>query len=233
MNGGSSALAFILAVILTVWFTRLVASIWWNPTMARSVARSFLFIAFVWLVLFTIAEFASSSWFIFRKGSEPGYAFIALALSFSALTIRHFSARLGYSAPETRPTPSDVRLLRFKFTVFFAALLLTIGCLYEFCVRPIPFERAAWDRYQSKWLDIFSTRARMADALLSSGSLLGKSRGEIVLLLGEPPPTDYFSDWNLVYQLGAERGLISIDSEWLIIRIGKDGRTSDARLAHD
>ena len=61
----------------------------------------------------------------------------------------------------------------------------------------------------------------------------GRSRGEIVALLGEPTTTDYFKDYDLVYWLGPERGLISIDSEWLVIRLDSLGRVSDFRLVTD
>ncbi len=52
-------------------------------------------------------------------------------------------------------------------------------------------------------------------------------------MLGEPPSTGYFSDWDLVYRLGMERGFISIDSEWLVTRLGPDGRVVQARIVTD
>jgi hypothetical protein len=39
--------------------------------------------------------------------------------------------------------------------------------------------------------------------------------------------------WPLVYLLGPERGLIRIDSETLVIRLGPDGRVSDYRVVRD
>ena len=72
----------------------------------------------------------------------------------------------------------------------------------------------------------------MADGLLRSRVLLGKSRIEVVGLLGEPPKTDYFSGWDMVYVLGPERGYFSIDSEWLVLRLRND-RVVEARLARD
>ncbi len=73
----------------------------------------------------------------------------------------------------------------------------------------------------------------MADRLLSDGALIGLTRAELVGMLGEPPKTNYFSDWDVVYWLGPERGLAGIDSEWLIVRIGEDGRVAEARLVTD
>jgi hypothetical protein len=73
----------------------------------------------------------------------------------------------------------------------------------------------------------------MADRLIAYDTLLGKTRAEVVELLGEPPPTGYFSNWDLVYWLGPERGFIRIDSEWLVLRLGADGRVADNRIVRD
>jgi hypothetical protein len=76
-------------------------------------------------------------------------------------------------------------------------------------------------------------RLGMADWLIARRTLLGKTRAEVVELLGEPPPTGYFGDWDMVYWLGPERGLISIDSEWLVLRLAQNGRVVDNRIARD
>jgi hypothetical protein len=41
-------------------------------------------------------------------------------------------------------------------------------------------------------------------------------------LLGVPPPTPYFREYDYVYWLGPERGLFSIDSEWLVVKLQND-----------
>ena len=45
--------------------------------------------------------------------------------------------------------------------------------------------------------------------------------------------TNYFADYQLVYWLGPERGFISLDSEWLAVRIGPDQRVAEARIVRD
>jgi hypothetical protein len=56
----------------------------------------------------------------------------------------------------------------------------------------------------------------------------------VVALLGRADDTRNFSDWDFVYLLGPERGLLfSIDSEWLVIRFGPDGRVSEYEVARD
>jgi hypothetical protein len=37
-----------------------------------------------------------------------------------------------------------------------------------------------------------------------------------------PPPSEYFREYDYVYWLGPERGFVSIDSEWLVVRCGGD-----------
>src|SRR4051812_3085551 len=76
-------------------------------------------------------------------------------------------------------------------------------------------------------------RLDMADRLIARGTLFGKTRAEVVAMLGEPPKTGYFSDWDLVYWLGPERGFIRIDSEWLVLKLGPDGRVTEYRLVRD
>jgi hypothetical protein len=76
-------------------------------------------------------------------------------------------------------------------------------------------------------------RLDMADRLIARGTLFGKTRAEVVEMLGEPPKTGYFSDWDLVYWLGPERGYFRIDSEWLLLKLGPDERVTDYRLVRD
>lgn len=75
-------------------------------------------------------------------------------------------------------------------------------------------------------------RNPMADDLVRTGVLLGKSQAEVIDLLGPPPLTGYFSEWDVVYRLGPERSWLSLDSEWLVLRM-KDGHVTDARLVRD
>lgn len=76
-------------------------------------------------------------------------------------------------------------------------------------------------------------RLEMADRLIARRALLGKSRAEVVGMLGEPSATAKFGDWDLVYWLGPERGYFSIDSEWLVLRLAENGLVIDNRLVRD
>jgi hypothetical protein len=73
----------------------------------------------------------------------------------------------------------------------------------------------------------------MATDLLARYPLRGLRRDSVKRLLGLSDSTDYFREWRLVYWLGPERGLIRIDSEWLVLRLGPEGRVSDYRIIRE
>jgi hypothetical protein len=78
-----------------------------------------------------------------------------------------------------------------------------------------------------------SVRLGMADDLIRTRMLLGLTRHEVVALLGEPPKTEYFEEFDLIYYLGPERGFMGIDSEWLVLKLGPEGRVNRATIARD
>ncbi|WP_164102270.1 hypothetical protein [Candidatus Laterigemmans baculatus] len=96
--------------------------------------------------------------------------------------------------------------------------------------RGQPLDPVAW---RDDTLVGTGIRLEMADHLVVRGTLTGLSRAEVVELLGEPPPTEYFRDWDLVYWLGPERGFISIDSEWLVIRFDESDRVAEYEIVRD
>jgi hypothetical protein len=94
------------------------------------------------------------------------------------------------------------------------------------------FEPVAWrgnDRGDAMW----PARLTMVDDLLARHPLRGLSRDSVERLLGPRDSTEYFREWDLVYWLGPERGFFRIDSEWLVLDIGLDGRVSDYRIVRD
>lgn len=94
------------------------------------------------------------------------------------------------------------------------------------------FESAAWRRNagaNTEW----PARLTMVDDLLARHPLQGLSRDSVERLLGPRDSTEYWHEWDLVYLLGPERGLISMDSEWLVARLGPDGRVVEYRIVRD
>ena len=112
---------------------------------------------------------------------------------------------------------------------------LCLGLLLLYLVRaaPLPFVSTWWGPEGAEWYDPWYRRHRMADWMLITGRFAGASRMEIVGLLGEPPEHGYFRGYDLVYQLGSERGFFSIDSEWLAIRLDSAGVVSEVTIVRD
>jgi hypothetical protein len=94
------------------------------------------------------------------------------------------------------------------------------------------FEPAAWSRNDGS-NTLWPARLTMVDDLLAKYQLRGMTRASVQQLLGPPDRTNYFLEWDMVYRLGPERGLVGGDSEWLVIRLGPDGRVSEFRIARD
>ena len=112
--------------------------------------------------------------------------------------------------------------------VLTAAVILAAGIW--FMLRPgRRFDPSLWSNPATP----ASARLRMADDLVDNKKLIGLTRLEVVARLGQPPETEYFKDFDLVYYLGTERDFISIDSEWLVLKLGPDGRVTRATIARD
>lgn len=94
------------------------------------------------------------------------------------------------------------------------------------------FDSAAWiaqEGANTEW----PARIRMVDNLLDEGRLHGLDRNGVLALLGSPEATTRWPDWDMIYWLGPERGFLRIDSEWLGIRFGSDGKVAATELLRD
>jgi hypothetical protein len=113
------------------------------------------------------------------------------------------------------------------------ATALVCCCAWALIHPGRQFDRDLWNDYSNLNQGSQYPRLAMADRLIAEGTLLGKNRDEIIEMLGEPPDTEYFCDWELVYWLGPERGFLSVDSEWLVVRFDARGRAAESRIARD
>jgi hypothetical protein len=123
-------------------------------------------------------------------------------------------------------------------------LVLSAGGLWAFvygvlgrgpearCAGHHHFAPALWHD-TTKAFGPLAVRGCMVDDLLARRRFRAQSRADIVALLGEPRPTEYFREYDLVYWLGPERGPFSIDSEWLVFRLDPQGRVTEYRLVTD
>lgn len=120
-----------------------------------------------------------------------------------------------------------------------AIVLTYVGLLGFLFLKPayddyasrVPFERSAWVAAENQ--EVRPRRTQMIDDFLATHDLPGMTREQVTALLGEPPETEYFNGWDMVYWLGPERGLFSIDSEWLVLRFGEDARVAEYAVVTD
>ncbi len=126
------------------------------------------------------------------------------------------------------PRTGGYPLTRWLGGVAVLLLMLLGGTLYARHAVKYRFDSAIWKATQGS----DPARLFMVDDLLRRHSLVGMSRAEVDELLGRPPATDYFRDFEYVYWLGPERGFISIDSEWLGLRFEQE-RVAEARVLSD
>ncbi|MGP7816764.1 hypothetical protein [Niallia sp. 01092] len=85
-----------------------------------------------------------------------------------------------------------------------------------------------------KWLINESERVYMVDDLLNEYELIGMTKKEVSTLLGPTEADDYFKEENnIVYYLGNERSLISIDSEWLVITFDENKKVVKYEVVTD
>lgn len=125
---------------------------------------------------------------------------------------------------------SNRRRIAYRFGIVIVILLFSYWLIL---VAPFPFVSSWWKSSDPNRSGLLHIRHRMADWLVFTHQLLGASSSEVVALLGQPPPADKFRGNGLVYLLGPERGLISIDNEWLILTIGKAATIENAQVKSD
>ncbi len=88
-------------------------------------------------------------------------------------------------------------------------------------VNRISFNSNTWKNTPATH-SLDSIRLRMADDFLKTYRLLGKSKEEIVGLIGEPDQTGYFNTRDIVYMLGQETdSYFAIDSQWLVLDLNE------------
>ena len=134
----------------------------------------------------------------------------------------------------TEPSVMRQRVPRRKWIALGVSLAIVVGgaALYWHASRPLPFDPAVWLAGELAKEDD-PPRLRMADGLVETRALLGKSRAEVEAMLGSPTETSKFRNYDLVYWLGPERGLMRIDSEWLALRLDSGARVATAEIVRD
>ncbi|MDB5472202.1 MAG: hypothetical protein JWR84_3762 [Caulobacter sp.] len=119
----------------------------------------------------------------------------------------------------TRLSRRRISLLVLAAAVFAVSIWAVVG--YQASHRP--FDRAEWLSADVEQ----RIRVQMVDDLDHRHHLVGKTRAEVVALLG--PTTDEFTDWDLVWYLGPSSGY-GIDPEWLVMRLDDAGRVRSYKV---
>ena len=131
------------------------------------------------------------------------------------------------------------RNLVVPISIGFGFLLSYVGLLAYMFGSPVvkdyasrmPFDSSKWQNEE-----LVNTRnpvrIRMVDDMLKKHNLVGMTKENLIALLGIPPKTGYFSNYDFVYWLGPERGFFSIDSEWLVIKL-EDDKVVEAMVVRD
>ncbi|MEY8350565.1 hypothetical protein AALF16_20115 [Bacillus cereus] len=166
----------------------------------------FLYIAFIFII-----GMAHSSYMI--------VSVLAVSVPFIFLLVLRRIV-LHFSSSNNKRKCKDIIIVG---TVFFSICIVQLGV----------------NEYHSKfhtdrWLQNEEKRVYMVDDLLAKHKLVGKSKQEIIRLLGEPTETRRFEEMNqTVYYLGVERGVIPIDSEWLIFQFDNADKAVEYKLYKD
>lgn len=117
--------------------------------------------------------------------------------------------------------------------VFFAEVI-AFGILLTFIIGSLSFNTYYSAFNPTKWALYPEKRTLMIEKLFADYDFIDLSRKEVASLLGEPTKTAYFKNTNnLVYYLGPERGLMSVDSEWLIITFNEKDTVSKVEIKRD
>ena len=117
-----------------------------------------------------------------------------------------------------------------------ASVIVALAGGFAYATNYLPqrlFDSAEWKAHPGSFDSTY--RLSMVDSLLWLHDLKGMTREQVTALLGPPPANGggYFSEWDLVYPLGPERGLFSIDTEWLVIRVEPGKRVTEYKLVTD
>ena len=119
-----------------------------------------------------------------------------------------------------------------KQTKIAIVIAVVAWCIYLMFKTPLPFNKSRWDK-RCSGIHPLKLPHRMADRLVGSDVLIGKSAAEVITLLDEPKPSGYFKSYDFAYCLGPQRGFFPMDNEWLVLKLDENGEVFEAAVVSD
>jgi len=104
-----------------------------------------------------------------------------------------------------------------------------------FLLLPKLIDNTRFAHFRSNyWQSLPDKRVLMIDDFQKHHNLVGKTKNDVINILGVPTETEYFKEPNsIVYYLGPERGIFSIDSEWLVIDFNDSNKVVTVNIRTD
>lgn len=121
--------------------------------------------------------------------------------------------------------------------------VLVAGCAFddeavEYSEAPasegvqMTFDSALWQDEERYYSEPYP-RQQMLESVRSEVLVTGQSKEDVVDRLGPPTDTEKFADHGLVYWIGPEKGVISVDYQWLVIDFDEKGGLSSVAVTTD
>ena len=118
---------------------------------------------------------------------------------------------------------------RAKHVELVICLSLFVGAFYQLWIHE---QQSNFSMV--KWIAAPNERVWMVDDLMTEYDFIGMDVLSLESILGKETNTSYFeAPRRLVYYLGDERGLISIDSEWLVFDVSGEGIVTNVTIMRD
>ena len=196
----------VIAIFSTVFLYRFFPSLFPRDILLIYLIAFTLYFAVV--ALFCLISAGLFLWPKKKKKSQKKITLVGVTLFLSTILIAPLSLALLHALPKTLPSGSDKKA----------------------------FNSDLWKLESSTdWNDGISIREQMLKDVVEN-ILPEKTKEEIQNQLGASLETDYFRsyDKDLLYYLGPERdGLITIDSEWLLIWLDDSGKFERYKIVND
>ncbi|WP_017151397.1 hypothetical protein [Bacillus bingmayongensis] len=182
----------------------------WGTLYVYIVLYMFVYLAFIFIISMIHSSYSMVS-------------VLAVSLPFILLFVIQWII-LHFSVGDNKGTYKR----RFKGITILGAIVFSI------CIVQLGVNEYNSKFHADRWLKNEQKRVYMVDDLLAKHKLVGKSKKEIIQILGYPTETRRFEEMTqTLYYLGDERGFISIDSECLVLQFDNNDKIIEYTIQKD